>query len=370
MTLPIPDFITRDPEAVVAHMVAQFEADSGKTLYPAQPERLLVNQIAYRESLLREAIQDAALQNLVAFARAPQLDYLGQLLGVARLGAAPATTVLRFTFPSAFGVSVFLPAGIRCATANGLIVFATDSIVQLSAGSTIIDVPATCETVGMAGNGWQPSQVANLLDDIGVVGVVVTNQQASASGADAEDDDHLRVRIQLAPEAFTTAGSRGAYRFHAISAHQSITDVAVTSPGPGNVSLYVMTGADVPSSGFLAAVAAACSDERVRPLCDTVIVLARLTQSYALNVSLTLITGSVATDLLANVTATLTAYSAERSAGLGRDIVLDRIKTVCMLVDGVYAVDISSPSANLAIDDTTLAVCSGITVSIGGYQNG
>uniref|UniRef100_A0A1A9WW60 Collar domain-containing protein n=1 Tax=Glossina brevipalpis TaxID=37001 RepID=A0A1A9WW60_9MUSC len=61
-------------------MIAWYEKVSGKTLYPAQDERLLINLIAYREALVRLAIQDTAEQNLVAFARAPMLDYLGELV--------------------------------------------------------------------------------------------------------------------------------------------------------------------------------------------------------------------------------------------------------------------------------------------------
>ena len=46
---------------------------------------LLINLVAYRESLLRIAIQEAAKQNLVNYALYPMLDYLGELVGVFRL---------------------------------------------------------------------------------------------------------------------------------------------------------------------------------------------------------------------------------------------------------------------------------------------
>lgn len=87
MTLPEPDFIARDPAAITAEIIAQYEQLSGKTLYPAQVERLLIDLLAYRETLIRIGIQEAAKQNLVAFAHAPMLDYLGQLVGVTRLPA-------------------------------------------------------------------------------------------------------------------------------------------------------------------------------------------------------------------------------------------------------------------------------------------
>lgn len=75
MALPTPEFINRDPQTIIAEMKADYEARTGKTLEPAQVETLLINAFAYRESLLRNQIQDAALQNLVAFARYPMIDF-------------------------------------------------------------------------------------------------------------------------------------------------------------------------------------------------------------------------------------------------------------------------------------------------------
>ena len=82
MALTEPDFIERDADKITAEMIAQYEAATGKTLYPGQIERLLIDLIAYRETLVRTAINDTGRQNLVAFSRAPMLDYLGELVGV------------------------------------------------------------------------------------------------------------------------------------------------------------------------------------------------------------------------------------------------------------------------------------------------
>lgn len=370
MSLPTPDFFERDPAKVVAEMVSYFELESGKTLYPAQPERLQVNNFAYRESVLREAGQDASMQNLVAFARAPMLDYLGQLLGVVRLGESHASTILRFEFPAPYGAPVYIPEGVRVATADGLIVFATNQIGKLVLGDTIVDIPATCETAGVVGNGWEPGQASTLLDDIGVVGVVVTNHAVSAGGSEPEIDDHLRQRIMLAPDAFSTAGSRLAYRYHALSASPLITDVAVTLQIPGTVALYVMTGTDVPSSGILDQVDAACSAEKVRPLCDTVNVISRLTQNYSINVGLTVLEGVVDADVIALVVVALEQYVADRASGLGKDVVTDRIKAVCLAVDGVVKANVVAPVADLVIEETTLAINTGINVTVSGYMHG
>ncbi|EFD1750443.1 baseplate protein, partial [Escherichia coli] len=53
MALTEPDFIERDADKITAEMIAKYEADTGKTLYPAQAERLLIDLWAYREMLVR-----------------------------------------------------------------------------------------------------------------------------------------------------------------------------------------------------------------------------------------------------------------------------------------------------------------------------
>ena len=80
-----PNFIDRDANKITAELVAKYEQLSGKPLYPAQADRLMIDVIAYREMLVRSAINEAAKQNLIAFANGVMLDYLGDFFGVVRL---------------------------------------------------------------------------------------------------------------------------------------------------------------------------------------------------------------------------------------------------------------------------------------------
>src|ERR1700720_994415 len=122
--LPPPVFVNDpdglDPNLILADMMAGFEAASGRTLQPAQVERLLINLYAYRESLLRNAIQYAAEQNLLTLASFPILDYLGQLLSVTRLASQPALTTLQLTLPGALPVPFTIPAAPLAGTSYGL----------------------------------------------------------------------------------------------------------------------------------------------------------------------------------------------------------------------------------------------------------
>src|SRR5713226_3381941 len=154
--LPAPVFVADadglDPNLILADMVAAFESAAGRTLQPAQVERLLINLYAYRESLVRNAIQYAGQQNLLAYSIFPMIDYLGQLLGVARLGAEGAVTTLQFTLQNALTLPFTIPAGTQAGTADGEFVFATNADLIVAAATTVASVTATCTTAGPNAN--------------------------------------------------------------------------------------------------------------------------------------------------------------------------------------------------------------------------
>lgn len=363
-----PVFIERDAEAITAEMIARYEADSGKTLYPAQAERLLIDLIAYREMLLRSAIQDAAKQNLVRYARAPMLDYLGELVGVYRLAAQSAQATLAFSVDTAPLTDVLIPAGLRI-SASDSVIFATDTDAVLKAGTTSITTTATCADAGTVGNGWQPAQISTLLDDVSdLLDLSVSNLTATSGGSEQEDDEKLRERIMLAPEAFSTAGSRLAYRYHALSAHPDIVDVAVVSPTPGTVELYPLMSGGLPDASVLTDVESLCSAEKVRPLTDTVTVSAPERVDYAIHAQLVIKRGESSESVKAAAETAAAAWAQARAATLGKDIVLSQI-IAALSVNGVYDVSLTSPTQSLTVEEHQWAHCTGIEIVATGVSD-
>lgn len=356
-----PVFVDTDPEKITRELVVHYEEASGKTLYPAQDEMLLINLIAYRESLVKTAIQNAACQNLVAFARAPMLDYLGELVGVYRIDARAAVTTLRFTPETAPERNMFIPAGTRVSASDG-VVFATDTDVILSAGAQNITVRATCTEPGLVGNGWQPAQISSLMDDIddGSLDFTITNVEVSTGGADQEVDDHLRQRIRLAPASFSNAGSKEAYRFHAISAHQSIVDVAVVRPVPGTVELYPLLSDGLPDQNLLYLVAGICGDEKVRPLTDTVEVKPPEAVEYQVMASICVYNDQSMEAVMHRAHDAITAWITRQSTRLGQDIIPSQISSV-LSVPGVYRITLTSPTERV-VADHEWAHCTRITL--------
>ena len=235
--LPPPIFVNDedglDPNQILADMKAEFEGSANRVLQPAQVEMLLINLYAYRESIIRNAIQYAGQQNLLAYALYPMIDYLGALLGVTRLTSQSAVTTLIFTLTTALTVPYTIPAGTLVGTEDGLYQFATVAAVTVHANSTVSpSVNAVATQGGTGGNGYVIGEVSILLNPNPQI-TAVQNTSTTGGGSEIETDDHLRARIQAAPNQFSVAGPEGAYRFFALGVDPSIIDVSITSPQPG-----------------------------------------------------------------------------------------------------------------------------------------
>lgn len=369
MSLPEPSFITRDPAGITVEMVAAYEAATGRTLQPAQPERLLINLYAYRENLVRIAIQEAAKQTLLAYAAYPMLDYLGELVGVTRLDALPAKTTIRFALGSPQGFDVLVSAGTEVASKDGGVVFATDYNLTIKAGDVSGDMAATATTAGAAGSGYIAGEVAELLQPVAYVGTAA-NVTTTSAGAEAESDDNYRERIREAPESWTNAGSKGAYRFFARSAHPQIIDVAVTSPSAAVVNVYPLMSYGLPSQEILDLVEAALNDEKVRPLTDQVQAVAPTQVAFTIAGAVTLYDWADTASVLDAIDVALARYQADLQKKLGKDIVLTQIIAAINGVGGVYKTVLTSPLVDTVLSDDNWANCIGVEITVAGYANG
>ena len=136
----------------------------------------------------------------------------------------------------------------------------------------------------------------NLAALLGVARLVLDAGDPSATppiAATMEADDALRQRAQLALEGYTTAGSVGAYEFHARSADGRVSDVSVISPSPGDVLVTVLSteGDGTASPELTDIVSQAVNAEEVRPLCDSVSVSAATILHYNVEATLEIAEG-------------------------------------------------------------------------------
>ncbi|WP_210487623.1 baseplate assembly protein [Pantoea ananatis] len=203
----------------------------------------------------------------------------------------------------------------------------------------------------------------------GVTRLVLTPADTSATPpveAVVEQDEDFRARIAAAFEGLSVAGPSGAYEFHARSADGRVADASAISPSPASVTITVLSreGNGAAGSDLLAIVNAALNDEDVRPVADRVTVQSAQIVDYRVDATLYLYPGPEAEPIRAAAEAKLKAF-VNTQARLGRDIRKSALYAA-LHVEGVQRVELAQPVADVVLDKTQAAFCTGYQITVGG----
>lgn len=192
------------------------------------------------------------------------------------------------------------------------------------------------------------------------------NSTLPPTAALMESDDNFRMRIAAAFEGLSVAGPSGAYEYHAKSADGRVADVSATSPAPAEVVITVLSreGDGTAPADLLAIVANALNDEDVRPVADRVSVQTAAIVEYRVDATLYLYPGPEAEPIRAAAEAKLIAFI-NAQARLGRDIRQSALYAA-LHVEGVQRVELAQPAADVVLDKTQAAYCSGYSITVGG----
>ena len=201
----------------------------------------------------------------------------------------------------------------------------------------------------------------NLAALFGVERMTFTDAQGNVT---TETDDRLRLRAQLAPDAFSCAGPGNAYVYFAFSTDLRVADASAFSPAPGTVvvTIYSTDNGGVASPDLLAAVSAALNADDVRPLTDVVEVQEAQIQHYLIAATVTLYPGPDATAVTTAITNALTAYT-QNVQRLGYGVTLAGMYGALDQA-GVQNATIQSPVTDVAGDPYKINVCDSVTVNV------
>ncbi|NBB09353.1 baseplate J/gp47 family protein [Pseudomonas sp. SLFW] len=371
--LPPPEFVKIDPAAIEASLIARYEKKANKTLYPAQVERLFIDQIAYAKTLTLMAIQQAGERLLVRHSGGPILDYLGELVSTARLLAQPARCTQVFRLPEPATEPFLISAGARVTSQDGRIAFMTEQPLSLEIGMQEARVVVVCDQVGEVGNGWAIGQISSYPGQA-PAGMTTFNETVPEGGIDDEQDPAYIERIILSPESFSTAGPEGSYVYHARAAHQSITDVAVRGGEEdpdipdGEVWIYPLTHTGLPTPELLALAQSSASARKKRPLTDHVLAKSPVEVPFKLRGRLTLFNNVDKDSVLALARKAAKRYADERRATLGNDIVPEQIIRAVQ-VNGVYQLRLIEPAMQV-LARHEWANCTEIDLDVEGFAHG
>lgn len=369
-------FVEISTDEIISQLTTAYQEIMGHTVHPSSPERLFLSWVASAIVQIYQNINYAANQNLPSRATGTNLDALAQLFQMkTRPAATPAYVTMEFAISEAQGTTIIIPAGTRVTTADGNPVFATTEDANITIGNTSVQVLAVCQTAGITGNGYAAGQV-NQCVDLFTYYESCTNVETSDGGSDAPDDDAFFELLKASENAFSCAGPRGAYQYWAKSVSTEIADVVVNSPNAGEVYIYaLMSDGTKAGSAIKGLISAACNDDNVRPLTDTVVVDDPDESNYAVNLTFYYSDESEmsASDIEDAVTEAVNEYVSWQSAKLGRDINPSKLIQMVMSA-GAKRVVVTSPVFTSLNDGSNgnapeLAKCTGVTITNGGSED-
>ena len=361
-------FATADPDEIDVEVVATVEKLLGRKLERADPLRIYLRAVELLLLQIRLLVDRVAKQNLLAFAEGEYLERLGDLVGVERLPATAAWTTVEVTLSTPREAPTVIKKNTRV-TAGDEIYFALDEPLIFLAGEVTKACRATCTVTGEVGNNYAVGEINQIVDPQAFL-QSIQNVTPSAGGSDVESDDNLRERIHEAPEAYSCAGSEGAYQFHTKSVSALISDVAVDSETPGTVQVYpLMKGGELPTQEILDAVDEYLNKRTVRPLTDQLSIRVPTINEYELDLSYWISREDVtaAAEIQAAAEVAVQDFIEWQRSKLGRDLNPSRLIHM-LLTAGVKRVEVRSPQF-AATDKFTVSIPSSVTATFAGLED-
>lgn len=388
-----------DPEKEEQELRAYFTDElTHKPLYAGQCEAAMISLISYQSSVNKIKYAESLKMCLLRYAKGIWLDLYGEFWHCPRIKATPAEDVLQVKLFDVFEVDKILPKDSEIETKDGLYVFKTLEDLIIPAGQMYGTVKIESELAGAALNDYAAGDINSLVKNYEYI-ESVTNLNGASGGSDPEEDDDYRERLFLAPEKLSTAGTETGYKYLAMSAHKDIIDVSVDLPqepasvtigesvyvenggvfddeavtGTVNyktgvmeltfaepvsavkiriepaatVELRILTKDGEASSAILGAVDETLSPYDKRPMTDNVL-------SYSASKVNFTVSGKVIIERNANyetvceaIDTALAKYFELVRSQLECDVLLSDIIKVIKLVEGVYDVELTSPTASL-----------------------
>ncbi len=288
--LPPPEVVeSLDYETIFAQILAHYKTldpDYSAGQLESDPIVKLIQEVAFREVNLRQRVNDAARQRMLAFATGADLEHMAADYGVARL------------------------------------------VLDAGDPDAIPPVPPTFESDEDLRARTQLAPEA--LTTAGSVGSYIFNGLSVG-----ETPRHVEIQSPAAGIVTLT------YTFDPAGNAARIKDVSAVSPTPGDVVVTVLgyDGDGTVDAGVLAAVAAHLSSKYVRPLCDAVTVQGATILPYQVTATLDLYDGPDPAVVKSSAETSLVAVAARRHA-LGENVTED-VVDAALHVAGVRRVTLT-----------------------------
>ncbi|MBR1754032.1 baseplate J/gp47 family protein [bacterium] len=384
-------FLEYDSQAEEQKLVNLFEEQTGRTLYPAQDERLLISIIEYKASLLVNKFNEAAKQNLTQYSRGEILDNIGDMFDTKRLDGEKGKDTIQIELNTTFTYDFTIPKGTEILSKDEESTFETTEDLIIPAGETVGTVEIEAKEVGSKTNVYGIGDINTLVKPMSYI-EKITNLNGIHGGSDEESDEAYIKRILLAPERFTCAGSRQSYIYHTLSANPSIIDATAQSvkqaaeikignttytendgiietpdftaeidhkkgtfnftlneteytfsiPSDSTVNIYpLIENGETPQS-ILDEVEQILNGENVNPMTDNVIAISPTEIQKSITVTVHAEQNSDLATITQKVNSAIDEYKSEKNKKLNVEILPSQIIAKVGSIEGVYSVDTGS----------------------------
>lgn len=318
--LPAPAVVEEiDYENILADMVTDLQSRDPEfqELLDSDPAMKILQVAAYRESLVRQRVNEAARSVMLAYAKGSDLDNLAAFFKVERLVLNEGDPDADPPVPPSYESDEDFLKRIQLALDSYSIAGPEGAYVYhaLSASADVKDAAAAAPKFSMA------SIDQGIMD-------------------------------QLPPNSIVL---------------QVDDDAGLTDPKPGDVAITVLsrTGDGTADQALIDEVAAVYSED-VRPLTDNPRVRGANILTYNVDATLYFYSGPGSEEVMAEAQAAIEAYTKEQH-NIGRDITLSGIYAA-LHQPGVQRVDLHSPTSNLVVDTRSAAFCTAINLTHGGLD--
>lgn len=375
-SLPDISFIdNKTIDQVRQEMVADYESfiseATGQTvsLERSSVHRMELYAAAAQIFQAMQYIDRQGKQSILKYSYSDFLDNLAAFKGVTRTPATAATTTVRFTLSAERDTATGIPQGTRVSTA-GAIYFATDVYAEIPAGSTTVDVPATCTVAGTDGNGLAIGELTTIVDPIPYV-ASVSNTTATEGGAEIESDADLAERVFLAPGAYSTAGPEDGYIYHAKAYSPAVGDVVATSDQEaGTVDIvFIMADGSTPGEEMIEGMEGYMRSKDIRPMSDLVRIAAPEEVQYTINLTyyINRSDSAKAVTIQAAVAQAVEDYKTWQRA-IGRDVNPSQL-THMVMEAGAKRVTVTAPAYTVVGKTKVSALQGAAVVTYGGLED-
>lgn len=191
----------------------------------------------------------------------------------------------------------------------------------------------------------------NLAAFYNVFRLTIPADPVTGEPAKPESDERFRRRVQLAPEAFSTAGTVGSYVFHALSADPTIRDASVTKMNDrGGLRVSIMnSGTDpTPTDAQITNVTRRLFAPNIKPLTDVVTVSPVKVRYVDLDAAVYLYPGPDSSLVANDITKAMESLR-NRIALTGRDLTQSALYAA-LNQEGVQEVKVNAPTESIIVD--------------------